>query len=164
MEMKHKDFTISLALVSLGVYTTVEGLRMYQKAAKPPYNIEQFAISPGFLPTILGSLLLILSCVLLSKSVKGCGFRSQFAALIMWTKEAISNTDIRLMVLGMVIMGFYAFFLIGLVPYWISAVVFLITLMSFLKATKLWKIILISFLAVGLVILLFQVGFNVSLP
>ena len=137
---------------------------MYRKAAKPPYNIEQFSISPGFLPTILGALLLILSIILFVNSIKGCGFRSQVSALISWSKQAIHDTDIRLMVIGMLIMGTYAYFLIGLLPYWLSSVLFLVALMAFLKATKLWKIILISILAVGLVIVLFQVVFNVSLP
>ncbi|NBK25882.1 MAG: hypothetical protein EOM68_28190, partial [Spirochaetia bacterium] len=74
------------------------------------------------------------------------------------------DTDIRLMVIGMLIMGLYAYFLIGLLPYWLSSVLFLIALMAFLRAAKLWKIILISILSVGLVIVLFQVVFNVSLP
>lgn len=164
MEMKQKDFNISLVLVSLGLYTTIEGIRMYRKAARPPYNIEQFSISPGFLPTILGSLLLILSVSLFIKSMRGCGFRAQVLSLLSWSKQAIHDSDIRLMVIGMIIMGLYAFFLIGLLPYWLSSALFLIALMTFLRATKLWKIILISILAVGLVIVLFQVVFHVSLP
>jgi len=164
MEMKQKDFNISLVLVGLGLYSTVEGIRMYRKATKPPYNIEQFSIPPGFLPTILGALLLILSILLFVKSIKGCGFRFQVSALITWSKQAVHDIDIRLMVVGMLIMGIYAYFLIGLLPYWLSSVLFLIALMAFLRATKLWKIILISILSVGLVIVLFQVVFNVSLP
>lgn len=164
MEMKQKDFNISLVLMALGLYTTIEGIRMYRKAARPPYNIEQFSISPGFLPTILGALLLILSIALFINSIKGCGFRSQVSSLYVWSKQAIHNTDIRLMGIGMLIMGLYAYLLIGLLPYWISSILFLIALMMFLRATKLWKIILISILSVGLVIVLFQVVFNVSLP
>lgn len=164
MEMKQKDFNISLVLVGLGLYTTIEGVRMYRKAARPPYNIEQFSISPGFIPTVLGAMLLILSIVLLAKSIKGTGFRTQLSDLLAWSKQAIHDTDIRLMVIGMVIMAVYSFFLIGLLPYWLSSVLYLIALMAFLRATKVWKIILISFFAVGLVIVLFQVVFNVSLP
>ncbi len=164
MEMKQKDFNISLVLVGLGLYSTIEGIRMYRKAAKPPYNIENFSISPGFLPTILGALLLLLSIILFVKSIQGCGFRSQVSALFTWSKQAIHDTDIRLMVIGMLIMGIYAYILIGFLPYWLSSVLFLIALMAFLRAAKLWKIILISILSVGLVIVLFQVVFNVSLP
>ncbi len=164
MEMKQKDFNISLVLVALGLYSTIEGIRMYKKAAKPPYNIEQFSISPGFLPTILGGLLLLLSIMLFVNSIKGVGVRSQLSSLFSWSKQAIHDTDIRLMAIGMLIMGLYAYFLIGLLPYWLSSALFLIALMSFLRATKLWKIILISILSVGLVIVLFQVVFNVSLP
>jgi len=164
MEMKQKDFNISLVLVGLGLYSTVEGIRMYRKAARPPYNIEQFSISPGFLPTILGALLLILSILLFVKSIKGCGFRFQVSALLSWSKQAIHDSDIRLMTIGMLIMGLYAFLLIGFLPYWLSSALFLLALMAFLRATNFWKILLISILSVGLVIVLFQVVFNVSLP
>ncbi len=164
MEMKQKDFNISLVLVGLGLYATIEGIRMYIKAAKPPYNIEQFSISPGFLPTVLGALLLLLSITLFLKSIRGCGLHFQFSSLLSWCKQAVFDTDIRLMVVGMLIMGLYAYLLIGLLPYWLSSVIFLIALMVFLRATSLWKILLISILSVGLVIVLFQVVFNVSLP
>jgi hypothetical protein len=76
----------------------------------------------------------------------------------------VKDTDIRMMVGGMAIMAIYAFLLIGLLPYYLASLIFLIALMLFLRASTIVKSIIISIAAVGLVILLFQYGFNVSLP
>jgi uncharacterized protein YqhQ len=164
MDSKQKDFTISLALVALGVYATVEGVRIYLKAAKPPYNITNLSISPALLPIVLGALLLVLSLTLFIKSLAESSVAERTTTLGQWFKGAVKDTDIQMMVGGMVIMAIYSFILVGLLPYWIVSTVFLVALMSFLRATKFYKILLVALIAVGLVILLFQVGFNVSLP
>lgn len=164
MDNKQKDFIISLALVALGVYATVGGVDIYRRAARPPYNITSLGISPGLLPIILGSLLLILSLILFFKSLKESSFIGRASTLALWLKSAAKNSDIQMMVGGMVIMAIYSFLLVGLLPYWIVSTLFLIALMSFLRASKFLTIIMVALIAVGLVILLFQVGFNVSLP
>ncbi len=164
MDSKQKDFTISLVLVALGIYTTIEGIRIYIKASKAPYNIDSFAISPGLLPTILGALLLILSLVLMTKSLKNGNFLIRIKQLLTWAREAVFDSDIRMMVGGMVIMGIYAFLLIGLIPYYLSSAVYLASLMLFLRASSFLKTILVAIITIALVILLFQTGFNVSLP
>ncbi|HPZ15455.1 MAG TPA: tripartite tricarboxylate transporter TctB family protein [Sphaerochaeta sp.] len=164
MDNKQKDFVISLALVALGVYTTVGGVNIYLRAAKPPYNITDLGISPGLLPIILGALLLILSLVLFFKTLKESSLAARTTTLALWFKDAAKNKDIQMMVGGMVIMAIYSFLLVGLLPYWIASTVFLIALMSFLRASKFLTIVLVALIAVGSVILLFQVGFNVSLP
>ncbi|MEA4861007.1 hypothetical protein SDC9_98330 [bioreactor metagenome] len=164
MDTKQKDFTISLVLSLVGIYATVEGIRMYLKAAQPPFGITNLSISPALLPIILGSLLLILSLVLFFQSVKGSSIRERLALLSGWFGHAVKDTDIRMMVGGMAIMAIYAFLLIGLLPYYLASLIFLIALMLFLRASTIVKSIIISIAAVGLVILLFQYGFNVSLP
>lgn len=164
METKQKDFTISLVLTLLGIYTTVEGIRIYLKAARPPYGIEDLSISPALLPIILGALLFILSLVLFSQSLKGSSATYRFSVLFGWFRIAVKDTDIRMMVGGMAIMAIYAFLLIGLLPYSLASAIFLVALMLFLRASTIVKSIAVSLAAVGLVILLFQYGFNVSLP
>jgi len=164
MDKKQQDFTISLALIALGIYATIGGVKIYLKAAKPPYNITKFSISPGMLPTILGSLLLILSVTLCIKSLQGSSLKERIVAFGVWAKGASKNKDMFAMVGGMAIMAIYAFFIVGSLPYWLGSSLFLIALMGFLRASKFYKIILVALIAVGLVILLFQVGFNVSLP
>ena len=105
MDNKQKDFVISLALVALGVYTTVGGVNIYLRAAKPPYNITDLGISPGLLPIILGALLLILSLVLFFKTLKESSLAARTTTLALWFKDAAKNKDIQMMVGGMVISG-----------------------------------------------------------
>lgn len=164
MDNKQKDFIISLALMALGVYATVGGVKIYLKAAKPPYNITALSISPGLLPIILGALLTILSILLFIKSLKDSSLGSRLSTLALWFKGVTKNHDILMMSGGMAIMAIYAFFIVGLLPYWAGSALFLIALMFFLRAARPHKIVAVSLIAVALVILLFQVGFNVSLP
>ena len=164
MDTKQKDFTISLVLSLVGIYATVEGIRMYLKATQPPFGITNLSISPALLPIILGTLLLLLSLVLFIQSLKGSSLSLRFSLLFGWFGHAVKDTDIRMMVGGMAIMAVYAFLLIGLLPYYLASVIFLIALMLFLRASTIVKSIIISIAAVGMVILLFQYGFNVSLP
>lgn len=164
MENNKKDFTFSLSLFLIGLYVTVEGYLMYKKAAKPPYNIETFSISPAFLPTILGVVLVFLSSILLLKSLKGTDFRTQLKIVGSSFKNAKTNQDVKTMFFGTVILGIYTFVLMAILPFWIASIIFLASLMTYLKATKFWKILLISFLSIGAVVLLFQVGFNAALP
>ncbi|MGE4583948.1 MAG: tripartite tricarboxylate transporter TctB family protein [Sphaerochaeta sp.] len=164
MDSKQKDFTISLALVALGFYTTIEGIRIYIRASKPPYNIENFSISPGLLPSVLGGLLLVLSFLLFFKSLQESSLQERMHTLMLWFRQAFTNTDIRMMVGGMLIMAVYAFLLIGKIPYALASALFLLALMVFLKAASIRKSLLVALVTVALVILLFQVVFKVSLP
>lgn len=164
MDSKQKDFTISLALIAVGLWATIGGIRIYLKAARPPYSITQLSISPGLLPIILGALLLILSTMLFTKSVREVGVKNGFLTIFKWFKTATGDGDIRSMVIGMLIMAVYSFLLIGKLPYWATALIYLLAIMLYLRASKVWKIVVISCVIVGAIILLFQVGFNVSLP
>jgi len=164
MDSKQKDFTISLVLIAVALWALIGGIGIYLKAARPPYSITRLSISPGLLPIILGALLLVLSSVLFIKSAREIGLKNGFLAIVGWGKGAVKNSDIRSMVIGMLIMAVYGFLLIGKLPYWATALIYLVAIMVYLRASKFWKIVVISCAVVGAIILLFQVGFNVSLP
>ena len=68
------------------------------------------------------------------------------------------------MVIGVVLMALYTFVLLGMLPFWLATFLFMLLLMYFLEAGSIVKIVLISVLVTGLVILLFQVCFRVPLP
>jgi hypothetical protein len=164
MENNKKDFTFSLSLILIGLYVTVEGLRMYKKASQPPYNIETLSISPAFLPMILGVVLVLLSVILFVKSLKGTSFNAQLKVLAASLQGIKGNQDMKAMFVGTLILAIYTFLLMAVLPFWIASILFLTALMFYLKAGKFWKILLISALSIGAVVLLFQVGFNAALP
>jgi hypothetical protein len=164
MENNKKDFTFSLSLILIGLYVTVEGLRMYKKASQPPYNIETLSISPAFLPMILGVVLVLLSVILFAKSLKGTSFNAQLKVFSSSLQGIKGNQDMKTMFVGTLILAIYTFLLMAILPFWIASILFLTALMFYLKAGKFWKILLISALSIGAVVLLFQVGFNAALP
>jgi len=170
MEKKTKDFVFSFVLVALGIYVVVEGLGIYRYAASAPYNITDFTISPAFLPIILGFALIVCSVMLCFQSLKdGNGtirtnWKKYWQEVKLWFKPAITNPDTISMAVGLVIIALYTFILLGRLPFWAASFIFLMALMGYLRADKVWKLVIITIAGVGAVYLLFQVAFKTSLP
>lgn len=169
MEKKTKDFIFSFVLMLLGGYVAVGGYLIYRRAALPPYNISQFRVSPGLLPVILGIALLLCSLLLCVRSLdRSQGVKAALHARIAdikdWLNPALHSKEYLFTIGGVVIMALYTFVLLAFLPFWIASIIFLISVMLYLKADKLWKIVLCSCVAVGLVVLLFQVCFQAVLP
>lgn len=169
MDEKSKDFIFSFVLIALGLFVTLSGVAMYQEAKLPPYSVESFALSPGFMPTILGIALTACSVILLLQSLRGKGsfadaFRDNARQFAAWVKPAFRSKDAFMMGVGILMMFVYSYFLVGLLPYWVASLIFLMALMFFLRAARWWKIILISLAAVGIIIFLFQFCFHAALP
>ena len=167
MEKKLKDFIFSIILIVVGTYVVCEGLHIYRTAAKRPYNITVFTVSPGFLPFILGIALIFTSVLLLVSSFKGEKFKEALSArkteFKNWTETAF-NKDVLNMGIGAVIMFIHSFFLVEFLPFWAASLIFLIVMYLFLKIGKVWKAIALAVLIVGLIILLFKYGFGAALP
>jgi hypothetical protein len=166
---RNRDFVFSAALVALGVYATCEGFTVYERAAAPPFKIEAMSVSPGLLPIILGIALVILSVLLLIKSLVpenggGLALGEQLSALATWFPTLFGNRDIINMSVGVAIMGVYVFGLVKNLPYWAASLIFVLGMLLFLRAGSWWKMIVISLASVGGVLLLFQVVFRAALP
>jgi hypothetical protein len=145
-----------------------EGFRVYRYAARPPFNITALDISPGFLPILLGFTLIFLSLLLFIRSFRkdGAGKRpkNRGKELLEWLRGIPKDRDVLNMAAGTVIMGSYVFFLVKNLPYWAASIIFIFGLLLFLRAGKIWAILLIALGSTGFVILLFQVLFRTSLP
>lgn len=165
---KMKDFVASIVLILLSAYIITDGVRMYNDAGKVLYT------SPALIPLLLGSLLLVLSVVLLVSSSKDGGFKARGAEMKELWKAIVSDSNTVRMLIGFAMMAVYTFLLLGNLPFWAATVIFLIALMIYLECGnelkaylnwKAWaKVIVISVVTVALIILLFQVAFRVPLP
>lgn len=169
MEKKTKDLVFSFVLAILGIYVFVEGLFIFKRAASAPYFITDFSISPGFLPTVLGVLLLLCSFILAYGSLKnGEGIKNEFVSSMKefgsWFKNNIANKDYLFTAGGVVIMGIYTFLLMEFLPFWLASLIFLIALFFYLRAGKWWKVTLVAIAAVALIVIVFQYCFNAALP
>ena len=148
---KMKDFISSAVIFSLSLYVLFEGYNIYTKSGKLLY------LSPALIPLMLGTILLVLSIVLFTGSLKEGGLQARAAELKAWSGEVKADR-------GTMLMGLYTFVLLGMLPFWLATFLFMLLLMYFLEAGSIVKIVVISVLVTGLVIFLFQVCFRVPLP
>lgn len=169
MDKRNKDSVFAVIFMMVGMYVVWEGLGMVDKAAKPPYNISHFSISPGMLPVVLGAGLLFFSLLLLIGSLRGDAkpfavLAARIETLSLRVRHAIGEADVRSMTVSVVIMAIYTFLILGNAPFWIGAMTFLVGLMLFLRAGRLWVILTASGASVALIILLFENFFRTILP
>lgn len=168
-DKKTKDSVFAIILILVGAYVLWEGMAMVNRAAKRPYNISHFSISPGMLPVVLGAGLILFSLILLVNSLQGeakpvAALSARLKASSLRFGKAVGEVDVRSMAVSVVIMFVYTFFILGNVPFWIGAVVFLVGLMLFLRAGRLWVILAASGASVAAIILLFENFFKTILP
>lgn len=169
MEKKTKDLVFSFVLAILGIYVFVGGLSVYRKAALPPYNITEFTVSPGFLPTVLGALLFVFSVVFalgLLKSERGMKTEliERMKEAGIGLKNSVTDKENLYTALGVVLMAIYSFLLVEFLPFWASSLIFLVALFLYLRAGKWWKSIIVAVAAIVLIIIVFQYCFNAALP
>lgn len=169
MDKTTKNSLFCVILVLLGGYVVYEGMNIVDRASKPPFNIKDFSISPGFFPVVLGIALIIFSCVLLIINLKdeSSPLRALYTHLQTSSRamdNALCEPDTLRVIVCVGIMFVYSFFFLGQVPFWIGAFLFLVVLIRFLRASKLWIIALTSGLTVYGIVVLFQDFFSTALP
>lgn len=133
-------------------------MRMHTEVGGP------FYASPGMLTTVLGAFLLITAALLFKRSVKLNGLSGNIKDIKEWLHQSSKSKAIKEMVIGMAILAGYTFILAPAFPFWISTMLFLVFAMGALNATSIPKIIVISALTVGSIVVLFQIIFHVPLP
>lgn len=164
-----KDSIFAVILLIVGAFTLYEGSRIVALASQPPFNIKFFSVSPGMLPTILASCILLFGVMLLSRSIwGGSSWITTISQRIRETRQssarALQDPDMHSMTICMCIMAAYTFLLLGNVSFQVGAGIFLVALMLYLRAAKLWKILVVSGVAITLITLLFVDFFGTMLP
>lgn len=155
---KHLDFATSIVLGIVAIYVIIDSIRMSIDSG------EVFYYAPGLMPLILGCGLLICTIGLFFRSIRSDGLAKNVVDLkqgiLAFTKsEVVKNTFI-----GLIIMGIYVFVLLERLHFVIASLVFLIAFSLFLRSGSIIKILILSVLTVGLVYVVFQIGFGVPLP
>ena len=80
---KMKDFISSAVIFSLSLYVLFEGYNIYTRSGKLLY------LSPALIPLMLGTILLVLSIVLFTGSLKEGGLQARAAELKAWSGVTI---------------------------------------------------------------------------
>ncbi|MCC8189645.1 MAG: tripartite tricarboxylate transporter TctB family protein [Planctomycetes bacterium] len=169
MTAKTKDVVFSLGLLVLGAFVCYEGRNMVIRATQPPYRIQQFSLSPGMMPVVLGVTLSIFSLLLLVVSLRGepramSSLARHLRASSLRLGQALAETDVRGMLICVGMMFVYTFFLLGRVEFWLGAGIFLVSLMLYLRAAPVRTILATSVLAIAAILILFEKFFETSLP
>jgi len=155
---KHLDFLWSIFLIIFSIYVIISGYKIYKEAG------EVMHLSPGLLPLILGGALLFCSIFQIIMQNKEENIGKRIGEIKEWINIVIKEKDTKNMLMGALFMGIYTFVLLGRIKFWLASLIFSISLMVYLKATSYIKIIILSIVAVGCIVLLFQVLFRIPLP
>ena len=124
---KMKDFISSAVIFILSLYVLFEGYNIYTRSGKMLY------LSPALIPLMLGTILLVLSIVLFTESLKEGGLQARAAELKAWSGEVKADRGTMRMLVGVVLMGLYTFVLLGMLPFWLATFLFMLLLMYFLE-------------------------------
>ena len=153
-----KDLFCGVLLVLFGIYVIVDSLNM------KVYNT--FIDAPGFFPTLIGAVLLLLGGILAFIGFKLGGARELKEVFSgAFIKEFItSDSTIRVVIL-VAMMIVYIYVLLGRVHFIIATSIYLIANFLYLKATKQWWLGIIIAVAMSVIVYYaFKLGFGISMP
>jgi len=157
-EPRHLDFMSSICLFLISIYIVWGSLDINSDVGGPVYS------SPGLLPLFIGSMLLLCSVILFTRSMKKAGFAGNLSAIRSWLSEFRKSKETMNMLMGIAVLAIFTFFLFPTFPFLLSSFIFMVFLMKVLDAGSYFKIILISACVSTIVYVLFQIIFKVPLP
>ncbi|MDO4741265.1 MAG: tripartite tricarboxylate transporter TctB family protein [Eubacteriales bacterium] len=164
MEKKnHQDFLTALIVGAIGVYAVVESQNINKTYMARPQHGD-ILTSPSLTPTILGVAIIFCALLLLLRSLKGTSVPTIVGELSKSFKALCTSKLIHFSLLGIAWMALYIFFLIELLGFALSSLIFLLGIMLILQATKKRWIVVISLVAVIAIVVLFQGIFHIRLP
>ncbi|TCK29203.1 tripartite tricarboxylate transporter TctB family protein [Ancylobacter aquaticus] len=169
--LRKADFVTSIVFMLLGIVMIVAASRM-------PWIVQSgglqqdWYLSPGLFPTVLGVLLIIFSSNVLMHAVRGGGYRGLGRAAAHGLRSVGSNHDLHRMAMAAALVGLYVFVGIGRVEYHIASSVFLfVTMLVFHRAPDrpftvraVLKLALIAVLAPLVIGYIFTEFFQVPMP
>ena len=153
-----KDLFCGALLVLFGIYIIIDSLNM------KVYNT--FIDAPGFFPTIIGAVIILLGGVLAFIGFKLGGARELkevFSGAFL-KQFVTSDSTIRVVIL-VAMMFVYIYILLGRMHFIIATSIYLIANFLYLKATKQWWLGIIIAVAMSVIVYYaFKLGFGISMP
>lgn len=153
-----KDLVCGILLVLFGIYIIVDALGM------KVYNT--FIDAPGFFPTIIGSVIVLLGAVLafIGFRLGGAGELKEVCNGAFLKRFVTSDSTIRVVIL-VAMMFVYIYILLGRMHFIIATSIYLIANFLYLKATKQWWLGIIIAVAMSVIVFYaFKLGFGISMP
>ncbi|MCK0209730.1 tripartite tricarboxylate transporter TctB family protein [Starkeya koreensis] len=169
--LRKADFVTSIAFMLLGTVMIVAASRM-------PWIVQSgglqqdWYLSPGLFPAVLGVLLILFSANVLMHAVRAGGHRGLGQVAAQGLRAIGSNRDLHRMAAAAALVGLYVFVGIGRFEYHVASTTFLfVTMLAFHRAPDrpftVWavlKIALIALIAPAVIGYIFTEFFQVPMP
>lgn len=128
--MARQDFFTSLVLIIFGVAVVLESLRMprLENIGVNPYTV------PGIVPGFLGAIIALLGLLMLLRSSRASGWRSDPEATT-FSQQLKSESTRRLLLTLLLTLG-YAVVLVGTLPFWLATFMFVFLFIALFE----WRI------------------------
>lgn len=157
-KLRHYDFLSSICLFLIAGYIIWESWRIHVDVGGPLYS------SPGFLTLFLGSVLMLTSVLLFTRTVKNVGIAGNIQIVKSWFGAFVKNQETQNMLKGLAVLAIFTFFLLPRFPFLLASVIFMFALMKVMDAGSNLKIVIIAMSVSVSVYVLFQVVFKIPLP
>lgn len=159
MEKKEYDLLFGGFLVFLGAGVILESVRMWRDIG------GDFIESPGLMPSVLGTGLVVASLVLVFQSLSGNGkevcCRLRDACAGAFTEHRKKTVNLCAVMLAL---GLFTFVFMPNMPFWLSSFIFMVYTMYLAGARKKIQIVAIAASVSGALQIIFEVIFRVPLP
>jgi len=157
------DFLAGIVFFAVSIYVMCKSITFW----KEDY-VDVFYYSSGLMPMIIGICLCIFSTIYLIRTIKEHGLKNSVVDLKNFCVEFVKSKQVHKALIGIVIFWVYIFLMLGKLPFWLATFVILSALLLFINWSKDWKkivkLLCISAVATGSIILVFQVIFKVPMP
>ncbi len=159
--VREQDLVTSVVLFFAGLFIFKESVALSQISLSRDISFWE---SAGLTPGLLGILLVFCSILLFVQSVKKFEKGTLRSSMKEWAVGLYQSKAVRAVVIGALIIGAYTMILFRFLPFWLCSFATLVYLFIHLKATTWKKAAIISGIAVGAVVILFEYIFHVPLP
>ena len=148
------EFLIGIILIAFCIFVIIESVQM------PRRGPMGFLMSPGFVPALVGSVLLLLSTLFTINALRRGGYR-RFG---IWLSRTLSDLENKRFLVILALMGLYVVVLIGRVPFFLATLVFHFSIFTYLRAGSPLRITFYSLLISFFVAFLLPKLFEMPLP
>lgn len=160
-DMDKADLLSSIFICALGLFILITGIHI---SFFTNNGTDVWYYSPGLFPVFIGTVLVLLSIIMFVSKYKH-GARICIVGMKSMLKAINSKASLRLFV-SIALLAAYVFLAIGRLPFVVATFIYLaVTMMVFRKDNyAIWKILVISACATGMIYLFFGVIAAVPLP
>jgi hypothetical protein len=147
------DVVGGLAFMALSVFAIVGALNM------PRRGTLGFVTAAGFTPTLIGSLLFVLSATLVALTLRTHGYRS----IAGWARSTLSNDIVRRWLTLVALIGVYVA-LVGWIHFIVLQFLFFVAIFAYLRVGRAWHVLVYSVLGAALIGYLIPEIFEMPIP